>query len=122
MRRKLSLFILSGILLVASAASLYSQFRARVDLVVVPVGVRDNNGVLLTGLTKEDFSLSEDGTPQIITNFSVDAQPLSVAIVVDDGINGPALKRVNGLLHSLMSAFPRCGLIVQYPSSLISGV
>jgi VWFA-related protein len=103
-RRLFLVFILSGILL-AAAGAVYGQFRSRVDLVVVPVSVRDNNGVLLTGLTKEDFSITEDRKPQTISNFSVDPQPLSVAIVVDDGVNGPALKRVFALLHSMTSAF-----------------
>ena len=37
-------------------------------------------------------------------------------------ISGARISRDTSSSHSLMSAFPRCGLIVQYPSFLISGV
>ena len=37
-------------------------------------------------------------------------------------VSGARLSRATSFSHSLMSAFPRCGLIVQYPSFLISGV
>jgi len=88
-----------------SADSLRSQIRARVDLVVVPVSVRDNNGLLVPNLDREDFKVFEDGKRQTITNFSLDAQPLSVAIVIDDGISARALKQLVPLLHSLTAAF-----------------
>ena len=37
-------------------------------------------------------------------------------------ISGPRKFRDASSSHPLISAFPRCGLIVQYPSFLISGV
>jgi len=37
-------------------------------------------------------------------------------------ISGARISRDTSSSHSLMSAFPRCGLIVQYPSFLISEV
>src|SRR5258707_1978243 len=37
-------------------------------------------------------------------------------------ISGPRKSRDASSSHPLISAFPRCGLIVQYPSFLISGV
>jgi VWFA-related protein len=69
------------------------------------VSVTDNNGSLVTGLDREDFAVLEDGRPQEITNFSLDEQPLSAAIVVDDGISGPALKQVFELVPSIAGAF-----------------
>ena len=85
-----------------------SQLRARVDLVVVPVSVRDNNGNLLTGLTATDFSVFEDGTKQTISNFSIDVPPLSIAIVFDNGMSTRDLNRG-------VSAFPEllAGVTVQ---------
>jgi len=66
------LLILTPVVLVlfVSAGTLRSQIRARVDLVVVPVSVRDNNGFLITGLERDDFTVLEDGKPQKIINFS----------------------------------------------------
>src|SRR5689334_7882103 len=71
-----------------------TQIRTQVDLVVVPVTVKDSKGKLVTGLSKEDFTIREDKALQSITNFSIDPQPLSAAIVVDDGMNGNQLRRL----------------------------
>jgi VWFA-related protein len=91
-RVKLSrLFVFTLCLLAISASYLRSQIRAGVALVVVPVTVRGQDGKLVAGLTKDDFLVSEDGKPQIITNFDVDPQPLSAAIVVDSGMNATQL-------------------------------
>src|SRR5690242_19368022 len=89
----------------ASAALVYGQIRTRLDLVVVPVSVRDNNGNLLTGLVQDDFVVLEDGKPQTISNFSADRLPLSAAIIVDDAIRTLMLKRVADQFHSLLSGF-----------------
>lgn len=83
--------ILILILVVAFTASARSQIRARVDLVVVPVTVRDSEGKLITGLSKEDFVVLEDNKPQTIESFDIDPWPLSAAIVIDDGMSGTKL-------------------------------
>jgi VWFA-related protein len=44
-------------------------FRARVDVVEVPVLVRDPHGQLVTDLTREDFKISDQGKPQTIETF-----------------------------------------------------
>lgn len=85
---------LAVLLLTLGAAEVRTQIRTQVDLVVVPVTVKDSKGRLVTGLTKEDFTIREDKTLQSITNFSIDPQPLSAAIVVDDGMNGNQLRRL----------------------------
>jgi VWFA-related protein len=85
---------LTILLLTVGADEVRTQIRTQVDLVVVPVTVKDSKGKLVTGLTKEDFTIREDTTLQSITNFSIDPQPLSAAIVVDDGMNGNQLRRL----------------------------
>ena len=66
MRRKSYLLALIPLILLAtSAGDVWSQLRARVELVVVPVNVRDSDGRLVTGLTKDDFKVLEDGVPSI---------------------------------------------------------
>src|SRR5437763_16995301 len=84
--------VVAVLLLAAPATFVRSQIRTRVDLVVVPVSVKDAKGKLVTGLTKDDFIVREDGKVQTITNFDTDPQPVSVAIVVDDGMNGNLLR------------------------------
>ena len=97
MRRKSYLLALIPLILLAtSAGDVWSQLRARVELVVVPVNVRDSDGRLVTGLTKDDFKVLEDGVPQSISTFSIDPAPLSAAIIVDDGMVQPERARSGG--------------------------
>jgi len=81
------------------------DLRTRVDLVVVPVSVRDGSGKLVTHLTKEDFTILEDGGPQKISNFSDDPQPLSAAIIIDTGMGGNAMRRLVPLFISVTAGF-----------------
>lgn len=47
-------------------------FQSRVDLVVVPVVVRDKNGQAIGTLKREDFQVLDDGKAQPISTFSVE--------------------------------------------------
>ncbi len=104
MRRQITAFTVAMLVALSVAAQDY-QFRTRVDLVVVPTTVRDSDGKLVTGLTEKDFTVSEDGQPQKISNFSVDPQPLSAAIVIDTGMGGISLRRLTPLFITLTSGF-----------------
>lgn len=81
------------------------DLRTRVDLVVVPVSVRNGKGKLVAGLKKEDFTVLEDDVPQTITNFSDDPQPLSAAIVIDTGMGGNAMRRLVPLFIAVTNGF-----------------
>ena len=86
-KKILSLALISlGLLVGISTAQ--NQIRSRVDLVVVPVTVRAPDGRLVTGLTREDFSITEDGKAQTIVEFDIEPQALSAAIILDDGMSG----------------------------------
>ena len=54
-----------------------------VDLVQVTTVVTDDRGRFVTGLTKKDFTVSEDGKPQRITNFSDGTTPLELVSAID---------------------------------------
>jgi VWFA-related protein len=54
--------------------------RVRVDLVLVPVVVRDMNGQAVGSLRAEDFSLLDNNKPQQIVSFAID-KPASRPIV-----------------------------------------
>lgn len=61
-------------------------FRTNVEVVNILCTVRRKNDYI-TDLTKEDFTVSEDGIPQEITYFSLEtdenAQPLNIVLLVD---------------------------------------
>jgi VWFA-related protein len=44
-------------------------FRSGTDLVLVNVVVRDKSGSVVRGLARDDFSVTEDDKPQIVTSF-----------------------------------------------------
>ena len=74
------------ILPAASAAGVYVQskpYRVNVDLVLVPVRVTDTKQHPITTLVAKDFALYEDGKPQAIHYFSVEAEPMSIAVLFD---------------------------------------
>lgn len=56
---------------------------ATVPLVNVDVVVTDNDGHYLNGLTKENFRLTEDGAPQVITNFGTTDAPITVVLLLE---------------------------------------
>jgi VWFA-related protein len=55
-----------------------ATFKVRVNVVLVRVVVRDNNGKVIKDLKKEDFQLADERKPQVISSFSVET-PLSQA-------------------------------------------
>lgn len=58
-------------------------FKASSDLVAVYATVRDDDGNLVRGLTKDDFEVRENGKLREIVSFSNDVQPITLAMVVD---------------------------------------
>ena len=63
-----------------SSATLHIQSRE----VILPVTVRDKHGALVTTLQKTDFTLSEDGRPQVIKGFSHETNlPFRIGLLVD---------------------------------------
>src|SRR6476660_2738618 len=109
MRRKVQTvakLVLLGLLLLAVAASAQDyKIRAKIDLVVVPVTVKGSGNKLITGLTRDDFVLLEDGTRQTISNFSIDPVPLSAAVVVETGLAAGSLSKVQQTFPALAGSF-----------------
>ncbi|MGE0131714.1 MAG: VWA domain-containing protein [Blastocatellales bacterium] len=53
------------------------------NLVTVPVIVTDRYGRFVTGLTRSEFTLREEGSPQKVEDFSSTEAPFSVALLID---------------------------------------
>jgi Ca-activated chloride channel family protein len=68
-------------------------FRARVETVQVTVTVTDAAGRLITGLSKSDFEILEDGAPQPVTQFTDQRVPVSLGVLLDgsDSMRGQAI-------------------------------
>ena len=59
-----------------------------VNVVTLPVTVRDKKGQIVRNLTKDDFVLQEDGHPQVIKYFAQDTNlPLTLGLLVDTSLS-----------------------------------
>lgn len=93
------------------------------NFVQVPVTVKDRDGRRVDGLLPTDFSVMENGTLQKLTFFSSDPFALSVAIVLDLGMQDAAVQKVNQTFPSLVGAFAPYDEIALYTySSTVSEV
>jgi len=71
-------------------------FKARVNLVAVPVVVRDRQGKAIGSLTKEDFQLFDRGKPQYIARFSVEKAGTRVIQPIEIEAADPTAKGIEG--------------------------
>jgi VWFA-related protein len=68
----------------AAGAGPTATLSVQARLVTLPVTVRDKKGKIVSGLTKEDFTLTEDGRPETIKYLNVDTNlPLTLGLLVD---------------------------------------
>ena len=65
------------------AVSVHGQFTSSVNVVEVYASVTDRQGQPVKGLSREDFTVREDGRVQQVTTFAAGDFPLSVAVALD---------------------------------------
>jgi Ca-activated chloride channel family protein len=65
------------------SAAAAAQFTSGINVVEVYAAVVDGSGNPVTGLTRADFTVLEDGAPQSVTAFAEADFPLSVAVALD---------------------------------------
>jgi Ca-activated chloride channel family protein len=58
-------------------------FRTGVELINVTATVTDRRGRFVSGLTRDDFTIYEDGEPVQVTHFSNERVPVSLGIALD---------------------------------------
>lgn len=61
-----------------------AAFKSDVFLVLLDVGVKDKHGRFVPGLTKENFTVIEDGRRQTITVFDAEDRPVTMGILLDE--------------------------------------
>jgi len=76
-----------------------------VNFVEIPFTVKDSKGQLVPGLTSNDVRVYENGVRQHISDFTTDASPLSVALVIDQTMTHDEMERLNDSLEALQAAF-----------------
>jgi len=91
------------------------RIRARVDMVVVPVTVKDGTGRLVLDLTKEDFRLLEDNVEQTIELFSAEPFPISAVLLIDNSLTKKASEQVQKSVAAIaggMSAHDEAAILL----------
>jgi len=79
--------------------------KANVDLVLVEATVRDQEGGIVNGLSRDNFHVYENGVEQQISYFSRNQLPLAVALVLDcSGSMGPVLKQLHRVAFDTLSS------------------
>jgi Ca-activated chloride channel homolog len=81
----------SALLILGSALILFefplvaqqTTFRSGVDLVALSVVVTDGHDKFVSGLSADDFAVSEDGVAQQVSFFSATAVPMDLALLLD---------------------------------------
>lgn len=84
-------------------------FRSAVELVSLPVTVEDEAGRAVTGLTRDDFSIFEDGVRHEIAVFSAEPQPIALAVLIDfsRSMDGERRQAALGAVRAVGQAFDR---------------
>jgi VWFA-related protein len=79
-----------------------ATLRARVNLVVLPVTVKDSTGHLVPDLTRDEFRVFDDNVEQKISFFTVEAFPLSAVVLIDNELKGKDSEMVEQSLKSIV--------------------
>jgi Ca-activated chloride channel family protein len=80
-----------------------TQFTSGVNLVEVYATVVDRGGTPVSGLTRDDFTVLEDGAPQALSAFAEGDFPLSVAVAIDRSFSMAAqLSAETGAVRTLL--------------------
>lgn len=93
--------------LVAACSKLLAQdevVRVSTELVNIPVSVTDRDGRNVSGLTKEQFSIFENGLKQEISYFERTETPITVLLLLD--VSGSMASYINDLTDAA-NAFVR---------------
>jgi Ca-activated chloride channel family protein len=80
---RLAAGLVAAMVIGAAPSTVRGQFSSGVNLVEVYASVTDRQGQPVKGLSREDFTVREDGAVQQVTAFTAGDFPLSVAVALD---------------------------------------
>lgn len=103
-----------------SGEELY-KISATVNLVLVPVTVKDADGRMVNGLQPKDFNVLENGQKQTLKFFTSDPFALSAAVIFDLGMPDVAVRKVQQTLSALQGAFSQFDEVAIYTYSTTAG-
>src|SRR6185436_17043053 len=93
-RLSFSIIVLLGVAL--SQSQDIETLKTDTDLVTVPVIATNINGLYITDLRREEFTITEDGVPQEIAFFGKVAAPFHVVLMLDTSSSTQAkLKQIH---------------------------
>lgn len=91
--------------------------KANVNLVLVPVTVKDSEGRMVNGLLPKDFTVLENGQKQTLKYFTSDPFALSAAVILDLGMPDIGVRKVQQTLSALQGAFSQFDEVAIYTYS-----
>jgi VWFA-related protein len=81
------------------------RIRTRVELVVVPVTVKDSQGNLVHDVRQSEFRVFEDNVEQELQLFSTDTFPLSVVVLIDNSLPQRVSQEVEQSARAIAAGF-----------------
>jgi Ca-activated chloride channel family protein len=80
------------------------SFRTGVELINVSVTVTDEHGRFVPSLRADDFTIAEDGKPQVIQQFDAERVPVSLGIALDTSgsMLGEKMAAAEAALHRFL--------------------
>lgn len=85
---------LIAVTVMVSAAGQRAPFRSGIGIVYLDLTVTAPDGSIVTGLTKDDFEIFDEGVRHDVAVFSDQPEPISLGILVDASISmtGPPIE------------------------------
>ena len=79
------------------------SLTVNVNLVVLPVTVKDRAGHLVADLTRNEFRIFDDNVEQRVDFFTAEAFPLSVIVLLDNDLKRKDAEQVDSSLASIVA-------------------
>jgi len=94
-----------AVIAIAGARAQQPVFKSGVDLVNVTATVTDSDGRFISGLTRENFVVYDEGKPQEIVTFTSERVPVSLGMLLD--VSGSMTDERLAIARSAIRRFTR---------------